>query len=76
VQTVSLIKLMRVLGLLRALDAALPEALARPIAQLDRERGRSARRRARTDRGIRSHRAEADRGRERWVWGDEPGRSK
>lgn len=72
VQTNSLIKLLRALDLLGALDAVLPEALARPIAQLDRERGRGARRRARASRADR----EADAGQEGWAWGEEPGRSR
>ena len=72
VQTVSLIKLLRVLGLLSALDAALPEALARPIAQLDRERARGARRRARA---ARSPGDEAESDQAPWVWRDESERS-
>lgn len=67
VQSASLIKLMRALGLLGALDAALPEALERPIAQLERERQRTRRRAGRANR-----REPRDAGGASWRWGDEP----
>jgi transcriptional regulator with XRE-family HTH domain len=66
VQTTSLIKLLRALGLLQSLDAALPEVLERPIAQLEDERRRRPRQRARA-RGRGRGRAEGT-----WRWGDEP----
>ncbi len=66
VQMTSMIKLLRALGLLGALDAAIPESIILPIAQLERER-RRIRRRA----SGRAHRPESRE--ERWAWGDEPG---
>lgn len=67
VQTTSLIKLLRALGLLRSLDVALPEGLERPIAQLEGERRRKPRQRARS-RG-RRYTKSTDRA---WRWGEEP----
>jgi transcriptional regulator with XRE-family HTH domain len=66
VQMTSMIKLLRTLGLLGALDAAVPESIVLPIAQLERER-RHARRRA-SGRG----RAAGESGERPWTWGDEP----
>jgi len=68
VQMTSMIKLLRVLGLLPALDVAIPEAINLPIAQLERAQ-RKTRRRARGSRGGPPARS-AD---EPWRWGDEPG---
>jgi transcriptional regulator with XRE-family HTH domain len=62
VQATSLVKLLRTLGLLAPLDAALPETVDLPIAQLERER----RRRRRRARGGDVAPAEP------WTWGDEP----
>jgi putative transcriptional regulator len=62
VQDASLIKVMRALDLLQALDDALPESIELPIAQLERERHPS-RRRARARR-----RAPGD---APWSWGEE-----
>lgn len=67
VQTASLTKLMGALGLLGALDAALPEALERPIVQLERERQGRRRRAGRANR-----RAPGEAARTPWQWGDEP----
>ncbi len=67
VQMTSMIKLLRTLGLLTALDAAVPESIDLPIAQLEREQ-RKIRRRARGSRGDPS----AQRAEEPWRWGDEP----
>jgi len=68
VQSVSLVKLMRALGLLEALDAALPEAIELPIVELDRER-RGTRQRARGS----GRRARHARTPERpWRWSEEP----
>ena len=50
VQMTSMIKLLRALGLLAALDVAIPESIDLPIAQLEREQHRT-RRRARGGRG-------------------------
>src|SRR5271155_6254405 len=50
VQMTSMIKLLRTLGLLADLDAAIPESIDLPIAQLEREQ-RRRRRRARGTRG-------------------------
>jgi len=67
VQMTSMIKLLRALELLGGLDAAVPESIDLPIAQLEREQ-RKIRRRAS---GRRQSRAEP--GEQPWVWGDEPG---
>jgi transcriptional regulator with XRE-family HTH domain len=67
VQMTSMIKLLRALDLLRGLDAAVPESIDLPIAQLEREQ-RKLRRRARR----RAH-GPAESGERPWRWGDEPG---
>jgi len=67
VQMTSMIKLLRKLELLGGLDAAVPESIDLPIAQLEREQ-RKIRRRAS---GRREPRAEPDE--QPWVWGDESG---
>lgn len=77
VQSVSLIKVLRTLGLLSALDAAVPESIALPIAELERER-RRGRQRARRRHGARrggDTGAEPGGPSERgdWRWGDESG---
>jgi transcriptional regulator with XRE-family HTH domain len=65
VQMTSMVKLLRTLGLLGGLDAAVPESIALPIAQLEREQ-RGTRRRAS---GVRGTTVEpGDTG---WTWGDE-----
>jgi len=66
VQMTSMVKLLRTLGLLGALDAAVPKSIVLPIAQLEREQ-RHARRRA-SGRG----RAADEPGERPWTWGDEP----
>ena len=65
VQMTSMLKLLRTLGLLGALDAAVPETVELPIAQLERQRQRS-RRRARGSRGTSPPTAG-----EPWTWGEE-----
>jgi len=67
IQMSSMVKLLRTLGLLGAIDAAVPESIVLPIAKLEREQ-HQARRRA-------SGRARAagDPGETPWTWGDEPG---
>lgn len=66
VQMTTMVRLLRTLGLLEALDAAIPESVQLPIAQLEREQ-RTARRR------IRARRAAPQQPRgENWIWGDEP----
>jgi transcriptional regulator with XRE-family HTH domain len=72
VQMTSMVKLLRTLGLLGALDAAVPESIVLPIAQLEREQ-RHARRRA-SGRGMASGRRRAadGPGERPWTWGDEP----
>jgi transcriptional regulator with XRE-family HTH domain len=47
VQMTSMLRLLRTLDLLSALDATIPETIERPIEQLDRQRDRRERRRAR-----------------------------
>jgi transcriptional regulator with XRE-family HTH domain len=70
IQMTSMVKLLRTLGLLGSLDAALPESVALPIAQLEREQ-RGVRRRA----GGGSHPA-VEPGEKPWAWGDELGGEK
>ncbi|HEV7495992.1 helix-turn-helix transcriptional regulator [Baekduia sp.] len=65
VQMTSLIRLLRTLGLLGALDAAIPETIAFPIAQLERER-RGERQRVRTSSDDPAAKEAAP-----WRWGDE-----
>ena len=67
VQTTSLIKLLRALDLLGSLDDALPHAIERPILQLERERRRKPRQRARSSDRTLSRPAERP-----WRWGEEP----
>jgi transcriptional regulator with XRE-family HTH domain len=66
VQMTSMLKLLRTLGLLGGLDAAVPESIELPIAQLERER-RKVRRRASGRRG----RPPATPGEQQWRWGEE-----
>jgi transcriptional regulator with XRE-family HTH domain len=72
VQTTSLIKLLRTLDLLGALDAAIPAAVDSPIAALEREQ------RQRTRQRSSGRRASSGPGRDGgtpWSWGDEePGK--
>jgi transcriptional regulator with XRE-family HTH domain len=72
VQMTSMVKLLRALELLAALDAAVPESIDLPIAQLEREQRKTRRRRARGRRGRRGGPA-AESAEEPWTWGDEPG---
>jgi transcriptional regulator with XRE-family HTH domain len=74
VQMTSMIKLLRTLGLLGALDLAVPESIDLPIAQLEREQ-RKIRRRGRGRRGGRSTESteSTEATREPWRWGREPG---
>lgn len=65
VQMTSMVRLLRTLGLLEALNAAIPESVRLPIAELERERHQT-RRRARA----RSEPSKEPRG-EPWAWGDE-----
>lgn len=69
VQMTTMVKLLRVLGLLEALDAAVPESVRLPIAELEREQRRT-RQRARA----RREPPPDPRGR-RWTWGDESRRT-
>jgi transcriptional regulator with XRE-family HTH domain len=69
VQMTSMIKLLRALGLLGALDVAIPESIDLPIAQLERDQ-RKRRRRA-SGRGRGRKRAVPDE--QPWRWGEEPG---
>ena len=64
VQLTSLIRLLRSLELLPALDAALPEAVVSPLAELERAQ-RPVRRRARRTNDADDTSAEA------WTWGDD-----
>jgi transcriptional regulator with XRE-family HTH domain len=67
VQMTSMLRVLRTLGLLEGIDAAIPESVRLPIAQLERER-RKTRRRARAHR---EHGAEPSE--KPWTWGEEPG---
>jgi transcriptional regulator with XRE-family HTH domain len=69
VQMTSMIKLLRTLGLLGSFDAAVPESITLPIAQLEREQ-RKTRRRASG-----GGQAAASSGETPWTWGDESGTS-
>jgi transcriptional regulator with XRE-family HTH domain len=69
VQTTLAVRLLRTLGLLEGLDAAIPESVRLPIAQLERER-RRARQRARP-----SRREPRPARTDEWEWRDEPGTS-
>jgi transcriptional regulator with XRE-family HTH domain len=71
VQMTSMIKLLRTLGLLAALDAAVPESIDLPIAQLEREQRRT-RKRARGSRGGPPTEPD-DAAEEPWTWGEEAG---
>jgi transcriptional regulator with XRE-family HTH domain len=65
VQLTSLVRILRSLDLLGALDAAVPETVVSPLAELDRAR-RSPRRRVRvTDHDAAGPAAES------WTWGDD-----
>jgi transcriptional regulator with XRE-family HTH domain len=86
VQMTSMVKLLRALGLLAALDDAIPEAVDLPIAQLEREQRKTRRRRARSRRNGsgNSHGSRGSRGdwgiggplagpaEQPWRWGEEP----
>ncbi|MGH2878822.1 MAG: helix-turn-helix domain-containing protein [Solirubrobacteraceae bacterium] len=73
VQMTSMIKLLRALGLLGALDAAVPESIELPIARLEREQP-AVRRRVRHGRRESSAKSQADGSQQQpWRWGDEPG---
>ena len=66
VQMTSMVRMLRALGLLEALDAAIPESIELPIAQLEREQRSRLRKRA----GRRVAEEQSD---ERpWVWDDRP----
>jgi hypothetical protein len=67
----SMIKLLRTLGLLGALDLAVPESIDLPIARLEREQ-RKIRRRGRGRRGAPSADS-TEATQEPWRWGREPG---
>jgi transcriptional regulator with XRE-family HTH domain len=74
VQMTSMIKLLRTLGLLGGLDAAVPESINLPIAQLEREQ-RKIRRRA-SGRGhppADSGERPSESSERPWRWGDERG---
>lgn len=72
VQMTSMIKLLRALGLLSGLDAAVPESIELPIARLERE-APGVRRRVRHASPKPSGQPPVDGSRRRWRWGDEPG---
>lgn len=71
VQTLSLVKVLRALGLLDEVGAAIPESVVLPVMELDRERGR--RRRARHSRGGdgADDSGAAGKAEEPWRWGEE-----
>jgi transcriptional regulator with XRE-family HTH domain len=69
VQMTSMIKLLRTLGLLEALDAAVPESITLPIAQLEREQRRTRKR------ASGGRRAAVESNKTPWTWGDESGAS-
>ncbi len=63
VQMTSMVRLLRTLGLLEGLDAAIPESVRWPIAQLERERRRTRRR-------ARARRQPAEQ--TPWTWAEDP----
>jgi transcriptional regulator with XRE-family HTH domain len=67
VQLTSIVKLLRALELLGALDAAVPESIALPIAELERQQ-RRGRRRARGRHGGPTPPDEEL----PWLWGEDP----
>jgi transcriptional regulator with XRE-family HTH domain len=67
VQTPSLLKVLRALGVLAGLDAVLPERVTSPVAELRRERSRQAATRKRAS-GRHGRPPRRDRP---WTWGDE-----
>ena len=67
VQSVSLVKVFRTLGLLSALDGALPESIELPIVALERQQHRVRKRARRSRRGTP---IAPDTG--AWRWGEEP----
>jgi len=74
VQMTSMVKLLRTLGLLEGLDAAIPESIELPIAQLERERRSRRRASGRGHARTRTrNRPPAEPAEESWTWGDEPG---
>lgn len=68
VQSASLIKVLRAIGALQALDSALPETLELPIAELERSQ-RHTRRRARRRKNAQAAAPSA----QAWRWGEETG---
>lgn len=72
VQMTSMARILRTLGLLEALDVAIPESVRLPISELERERRKRAvqRRRARR-RAPPRHEASEERAGQAWAWGDE-----
>lgn len=80
VQMTSMVKLLRALGLLPGLDAAVPESIELPIARLEREQRRGRRRasgaRRAGPKGSADDVVTGSEGSEqrRWRWGDEPSR--
>lgn len=72
VQMTSMVKLLRALDLLGGLDAAVPARVELPIAQLEREQRRRARRRAT---GRRVDAPASQDSEQPWTWGDEESRA-
>ena len=70
VQMTSMIKLLRILGLLGGLELAIPESIELPISQLERKQ--RVRRRARGRRG-RGGAEPSEPAAEPWRWGNSPG---
>ncbi|HEX3947726.1 MAG TPA: helix-turn-helix domain-containing protein [Acidimicrobiales bacterium] len=68
----SLIRILRVLGLVDGLDALVPEPLPSPIEQW-KLRGRQRRRAGSPRHGRTAAGPETGRPGDRWQWGDEPG---
>jgi transcriptional regulator with XRE-family HTH domain len=66
VQMTTMVRLLRTLDLLGALDDAIPESVRLPIAELEREQRRKTRQRVRARRELPSETQG-----ERWTWGDE-----
>ncbi len=69
IQLLSLVKILRALGRLDALDAVLAPDVRSPLVELERERSRRQRVRHRRERGPGTTAA----GESAWTWGDEAG---
>ena len=73
IQMTSMVKLLRTLELLGALDLAVPESIDLPIARLEREQRKLRRRASGRSGGRGGARPAGESAEQPWRWGDEPG---